>query len=71
MRKSNVRVYFLQWYLNENSFNIYNFTAFSKQNIIIVLCFQQDYHVKYNEKQINVEGMRNPVNMDVHIHGFG
>ena len=27
--------------------------------------------VKYNEKQINVEGMRNPVNMDVHVHGFG
>ena len=25
--------------------------------------------VKYNEKQINTEGMRNPVNIDVNVFG--
>lgn len=25
--------------------------------------------VKYNEKQINTEGMRNPVNFDVNVFG--
>lgn len=69
MRKSNVRVYFLQQYLNENSFNIYNFKAFSKQNNYLYSASKRTIMVMYNEKHNNIEGMRNPVYMDVHVFG--